>query len=113
MILVSDENQILIPTSFMALFLAPGRVKPNAPREVVATRYELCEDMACLLTEHVQTMALDQGAGEAEVLLRCRQGLLVEASVFTEQEAGWIVCRLAELLDWTLPAVVGKKVSGE
>jgi len=109
---MSDENQILIPQSFMALFLDPGRSRPNASREVVASRYELCEDMACLLTEHAQTMVFDQGASEAEVLLRCQQGLLFEDSVFTDREAGWIISRLAELLDWTLPAAVGEKVSG-
>lgn len=100
---MSDENQILIPQSFIALFLDPGRSKPNASREAIAGRYELCEDMACLLTEHAQTLAFDQGAAEPEVLLRCRQGLLVEGSVFSEPEAGWIIWRLAELLDWAPP----------
>ena len=98
---MSDENQILIPQSFIALFLDPGRSKPNAPRDVVAGRYELCEDMACLLTEHAQTLAFDQGVAEAEVLLRCHQGLLGDASLFSEKEAGWVISRLAELLEWT------------
>lgn len=43
---MSDEYQIEIPQSFMALFVDPGRQKPNASRSVVADRYELCEDMA-------------------------------------------------------------------
>ena len=29
----------------------PGSSRPNAPQEVVLARYELCEDMASLLTE--------------------------------------------------------------
>jgi len=101
---MSDDNQILIPQSFIALYLDPGRSRPNAPREQVAGRYELCEDMASLLTEHAQTMVFEQGAGESQVLLRCRQSLLVEASVFSEPEADWIVSRLAELLGWALPS---------
>ena len=101
---MSDDNQILIPQSFIALYLDPGRSRPNAPREQVAGRYELCEDMASLLTEHAQTMAFEQGAGESQVLLRCRQSLVAEASVFSEPEADWIVSRLAELLGWALPS---------
>ena len=101
---MSDDNQILIPQSFIALYLDPGRSRPNAPREQVAGRYELCEDMASLLTEHAQTMVFEQGAGEAQVLQRCRQSLLVEPSVFSEPEVDWIVCRLAELLGWPLPS---------
>ena len=101
---MSDYNQILIPLSFIALYLDPGRSRPNAPREQVAGRYELCEDMASLLTEHAQTMVFEQGAGESQVLLRCRQSLVAEASAFSEPEADWIVSRLAELLGWALPS---------
>ena len=46
-----DDNQIDIPASFITLFVAPGRQKPSEPRHVVADRYELCEDMATMLTE--------------------------------------------------------------
>ena len=95
-----DDNQILIPQSFIALYLDPGRTRPNAPREQIAGRYELCEDMACLLTEHAQTMVFEQGAGEAQALLRCRESLLVDASLFSVPEADWITTRLAELLGW-------------
>ena len=100
---MSDDNQILIPPSFIALYLDPGRTRPNAPREQIAGRYELCEDMASLLTEHAHTMVFEQGLSEAQALLRCRQSLLVDSSVFSETEAGWITTRLAELLGWALP----------
>jgi hypothetical protein len=99
-----DDNQILIPPSFIALYLDPGRTRPNAPREEIAARYELCEDTATLLIEHAQAMVFEQGAGEAQALLRCRQGLLVDASVFSAAEVGWIITRLAELLGWPAPA---------
>ena len=45
----------------MALFVEPGRQKPNATREVVAERYELCEDMASMLTETAKTMLVSLG----------------------------------------------------
>ena len=38
---MSDDYQILIPPSFMALFVEPGKHKPNAPRTHIAQRYEL------------------------------------------------------------------------
>ena len=97
---MTDENQILIPQSFIELYLDPGRSRPNAAHEVVAARYELCEDMACLLSGPAQAMAFDQGIGESEVLRRCHQGLLDDASAFSADEAAWVIRRLAELLEW-------------
>jgi len=45
-----EEYQVEIPQSFLALFVDPGRSKPNAPRNEVAARYELCEDLANMLS---------------------------------------------------------------
>ena len=98
-----DENQIEIAPSFIALFVERGRLLPGATHQYVIGRYDLCEDMACTLVEHAQTMQFDQGLGEAEVLGRCHQGLLAESSVVTVKEAAWVVCRLAELLSWPCP----------
>lgn len=102
---MSDDNQTFIPRSFIDLFIPPGGYKPREPREVIATRYELCEDMAQMLTEHARTKLLEIGGAESEVLGKVRQGLLAAGSVVTEDEAGWIVCRLAELLGWPIPTV--------
>ena len=98
-----DMNQIEIPQSFIALFVTAGRLNPGASLEVVVGRYELCEDMACILTEHAQTMLSSSSLTEEDVLLRCHEGLMAGASVFTEQESDWVIRRLAELLTWTPP----------
>ena len=95
------DNQLEIPQSFMAIYVKPGHSKPSASHEVILRRYERCEDMACILIEHAQTMAFKEDFSEQEVLVRCHQGLLVDASNFTERESAWIVRRLAELLGWT------------
>ena len=95
-----EEYQIEIPQSFMALFIEPGRQKPNASREVVAQRYELCEDMASMLTETARGMFLSLGITEDDVLTRCYRGLTGDAIVVTQSEAVWVVQRLAELLEW-------------
>ncbi len=98
---MSDENQIEIAQSFIALFVRPGRSQPDASHTVVLARYEQCEDMAQALVQHAQTWAFKENLPEQEILLRCHRGLLADASGFSPQEAGWVILRLAELLDWT------------
>ena len=100
---MSDENQIAIPRPFIDLFIPTGSIKPSEPRAVIAERYELCEDMAQMLTEHATQRKLDLGVPEDMVLERIHRGLLVDGSVVRTEEAGWIVCRLAELLGWPMP----------
>ena len=100
---MSIDNQIEPPQSFMAMYLKPGQMRPNAPQSVVLARYEQCEDMACVLTGHAQTLAFKDNFSESEVLVRCHQGLLDDASDFNENEARWVTCRLAELLGWGSP----------
>jgi hypothetical protein len=97
---MSDESQIHIPPSFVALYVPPGKVKPSEPRPVIAARYEVCEDLAQLLTDRAATIRWEHGATEADVLGRIRCGLLAEGAGVTEAEAHWVVRRLAELLEW-------------
>ncbi len=97
------DNQIEIPQSFMALYITPGRNVPNASQEKVIARYEQCEDMATMLTEHAQTLVFKENLTETEVLARCREGLTASPSDFSDREAEWVIHRLAELLDWTVP----------
>ena len=97
---MSDENQIPVPPSFVALFVPPGRLKPTEPRAVIAERYELCEDLAQMLTETAQERLHALGITEADVLERLHRGLLAEGSPVSADEAQWVVTRLAELLQW-------------
>lgn len=103
---MSDENQVEIPQSFIALFMEPGRSKPAATRFFIAERYELCEDMASLLTQTAQEMLHGLGISENDVLQRCYQGLAVDNGVVNAREAEWVVRRLAELSQWPQPAVL-------
>jgi hypothetical protein len=102
---MSDDYQIEIPLSFMALFVEPGRQKPNASRDVVAERYELCEDMANMLTETAKNMLFSLGITEQDVFERVHRGLVGEGAVVTPAEAVWVVHRLAELLEWSQLAI--------
>jgi len=97
---MSEDSQLVIPQSFIDLYIPPGRVRPTAPRHEIAARYELCEDLATLLTEHARTVQWQHGATEQDVLERVLAGLRQPDSGVDEAEAQWIVRRLAELLAW-------------
>ena len=105
---MTDENQTPLPASFVALFVPRGRTRPMESRETLAERHDFCEDLACLMTEHAKAMLFDLGIAESDVLVRCHQGLLTEAAPVSEPEAGWVVRRLAELLEWECPADIGQ-----
>jgi hypothetical protein len=100
---MSEENQFTVPPSFIALFVPPGRSKPTETRDHIAQRYELCEDLAQMLTEQANTKKWELGVTESDVLERMERGLQAEGSVVTEPEARWVVRRLAELLEWLDP----------
>jgi hypothetical protein len=97
---MSDDSQLFVPPSFIALFVEPGRVKPRAPRAEIAARYELCEDLAQQLVEHAGAMLHGSGISEDEVLRRCLMGLEDSESGFDSGQAWWVIRRLAELLEW-------------
>lgn len=97
-----DDNQILIPPSFLAVFSdARGRLQMGQAE--VRARYELCEDLANHLVEQAQTLYHVQAPSEAEILRGIHAGLASPESGVTPAEATWITCRLAELLNWRCP----------
>ena len=100
---MDEGNQIFIPPSFTTLYVPPGKVKPTLGAREMAARYELCEDMAQLLTEQAANLQFQLGITEDLALERCLQGLLATPDVLIEAESRWVVCRLAELLHWPLP----------
>lgn len=97
---MSDGNQIIIPPSFVALFVEPGRIKPSATREHIYERYDLCEDLANLLTEQASNKLWELGITEADVLERIHQGLGDVDIGLSAAEAQWVISRLAEILGW-------------
>ncbi|MBW7832674.1 MAG: hypothetical protein H3C29_05610 [Simplicispira suum] len=97
-----DDNQIIVPPSFTALFAdARGRLRESA--DVVRQHYELCEDLASHLVAHAQTLYHVQAPSEAEILRRIHAGLCTTESGVSRLEATWVVRRLAELLVWPCP----------
>ncbi|HET9645508.1 MAG TPA: ATPase with chaperone activity [Burkholderiaceae bacterium] len=100
---MSDESHVVVPPSFLALFVEPGRIKPNVPREHILQRYEFCEDLAAMLTDHAKSKKWELGIMEADVLVRIHLGLLSAGAGVNAVEAGWVTIRLAELLEWECP----------
>jgi hypothetical protein len=102
---MSDDSQFIVPPSFIALFIDPGRHRPREPRSHIAERYELCEDLAQMLTDTARDKLWQLGITEADVLARMHAGLLGGELGLAAAEAGWVVQRLAELLEWPMPVI--------
>lgn len=101
---MDDPNQIEVPPSFTALFASPSGYRLLEPMSVVRQRYELCEDLAQMLTEQASTVLFKAGGSQREVLERMQLALTGPESVVEPAEARWVVRRLAELLEWEAPA---------
>lgn len=99
---MDDTSQIEPPPSFADLFRTRSG-KLSVSIDEVVSRYELCEDLACHLVEQAQTLYHSGNSSEEQVLLGMHTGLASEGSVVSGPEAGWIVQRLAELLEWKTP----------
>jgi len=99
---MSDEYQIEIPPSFMALYI-DHRHRLTTSVAHLRARYDFCEDLANHLTEHCRNIHVDIGVDEQDVLQRCQSGLQTPDSGVSEPESIWIVTRLAELLGWPAP----------
>ena len=97
---MSDENQFIVPPSFIALFVPPGRIKPTESREFIAERYEWCEDLATMLMDTAREKLWALGITEADVLDRVHQGLREGGIDLDAVQAQWVIHRLAELLEW-------------
>ena len=100
---MSDENQIVVPPSFIALYVPAGRIKPSEPREFIAQRHEFCEDLVTALSDTAQTQLWSLSITQADVLERIARGLVEPGVGLTAVEADWVMHRLAEVLGWEDP----------
>ena len=101
---MEDDNQILVPPSFIALYSDAGQ-RLVCPAQDVRERYELCEVLACHLVEQAQQLYHGGARSEEGVLLGMHAGLTSPGAGVTAQEARWITLRLAELLQWPSPLI--------
>ncbi|AMO22608.1 hypothetical protein [Ramlibacter tataouinensis] len=106
---MDDFNQIEVPPSFTALFTSPSGSRLTEPMTTVRQRYELCEDLAQLLTEQASSARFKSGGTELQVLETIELGLSASESPVQPIEAGWVVRRLAELLHWEVEQRSGRR----
>jgi len=99
---MNDDSQIIIPRSFIELFIPPGRIKPTEAAAHIAERYELCEDLAQALVDRAADRRFELGITEADVLVRMRDALMAGPGIVSASEAVWVIHRLAELLEWPM-----------
>lgn len=99
---MDDTSQIQPPESFANLFRGRAGILKTPIAEVV-TRYELCEDLACHLVEQAQTVYHAGNTSEAGVLQGFYNAIAENDSALSPKEAGWVIQRLAELLQWQAP----------
>jgi len=100
---MQDPNQIEVPPSFIALYASPSGHRLTQPMAMVRERYELCEDLAQMLTEHAAMTETRTGAPGHQVLSTMQRALEGDESTVQPAEAVWVVRRLAELLGWEPP----------
>src|SRR5437867_11910894 len=102
---MDDFNQIEVPPSFVALFTSPSGHRLLQPMAVVRERYELCEDVAQVLTEQASITLFKSGGTEREALEKIHGALASAEAPLQPAESDCVVKRLTELLDWQAPAV--------
>ena len=95
-----EHNQVEVPPSFMALHCRNGR--PLESRQFIESRFEACDDLAHQLASFCTEVHARENLSAQEVLMRCHAGL-VSLPDTTAAEAGWVIGRTAELLEWALP----------
>lgn len=98
---ISQDSQIIIPDAFCAIYTDALRHRLTIGKEELAMRFELCEDMANLLSESTAAQWFKTGHEKAEVLEQVHAGLLVSGSVANEAEAIWVVHSIEEELGWS------------
>lgn len=96
---MSDDSQIVVPPSFIAIYVAPGKIKPSVSRDQLVQRYEFCEDFAQVLLEQAKSKQWELGISQDVVIERISQGLKDAQDQWSAQEATWIITRLVELLE--------------
>jgi hypothetical protein len=92
------ESQISLPPSFVALYVPEGRQRPSVPWETLLQRYEWCEDMAQSLVDTARMHMNRLGLAESDVAQSVAKTLGGPETGLSEAEAGWVACRLQELL---------------
>jgi len=106
---MEDPNQTFVSGSFMALYTKGGR--PTAPREDIEARYDFCDDLATQVAEMCRTVQFSNNLSETASLKTCFDGLMQPPAAASPAETAWVMCRVAELLEWPVPPWLTEQVA--
>lgn len=106
---MEDPNQTLVPESFMALYVQRG--KPTLQRHEIEARHEFCDDLASQVSEMCRTVQFGGDLSESAALRKCFDGLIEPPLSVSAPEARWVMCRVAEILEWSVPAWLSSPVA--
>lgn len=96
---MTDERQIHIPASFIAIYTRASQPRPSASRLWLEQRHDLCEDLAQLLAEQAKNKVWQLGIDVTDALARIEQGLPEIALDLSALECTWVMTRVKEILD--------------
>jgi hypothetical protein len=95
-----------IPASFLDLHRTGPGGRLKARLADVAERHEFCEDLAQMLVDTARDARAHLQVTEDDVLERIGRGLRGPQAPVDPAEAGWVLRRLAELLQWAPVAAI-------
>jgi hypothetical protein len=100
---MTQDRQIVIPASFIALYIPAGKVRPIATREWLEERHDLCEDFATLLAGQVKEKVWTLGITQEDALERVARALETPPLDMSAPESDWVMRRLHEILTFGEP----------
>jgi hypothetical protein len=94
---LSEDRQIYVPGSFIALYVPVGQIKPIKPREEIEAKYDYCEDLAQLLLQAMYDKMAELNLPIDIAFSRVSNVLADPNLNLSEVESTWVLSRLNEL----------------
>jgi hypothetical protein len=100
---MTQDRQIVVPASFIALYTPAGKARPTVAREWLEDRHDLCEDFATLLASQVKEKVWTLGITQEDALERVARALETPPLEMNHAESTWVMTRLHEILTFGEP----------
>jgi hypothetical protein len=95
---MSDNRQISVPASFIALYVTPGAMQHHPNRAWLEQRHDLCEDLVQLLCEQIRDKVWQLGITQSDAIDRIERSLPTLSIELSNPEIVWVLHRIREVL---------------